>query len=103
MKSQNDSWPSPPSDRTIILSTHYMDEAELLSDRIAIISQGKLCRCGSPLFLKSNFGSGYYLTVVKREVVNVNTPSSSSVCSGTSISTNRLPPLRVFFYVMWPP
>uniref|UniRef100_A0A8D3BI63 P-type phospholipid transporter n=1 Tax=Scophthalmus maximus TaxID=52904 RepID=A0A8D3BI63_SCOMX len=51
-------------DRTIILSTHYMDEAELLGDRIAIISQGKLCCCGSPLFLKSQLGSGYYLTVV---------------------------------------
>ncbi|MEQ2188394.1 hypothetical protein GOODEAATRI_014522, partial [Goodea atripinnis] len=32
-------------------------------DRIAIISKGKLCCCGSPLFLKSKLGSGYYLTV----------------------------------------
>ncbi|XP_019742850.1 ATP-binding cassette sub-family A member 1-like [Hippocampus comes] len=53
--------------RTIILSTHYMDEAELLSDRIAIISQGKLCCCGSPLFLKFKLGSGYTLTVVKKD------------------------------------
>ncbi|XP_051910872.1 phospholipid-transporting ATPase ABCA1-like [Hippocampus zosterae] len=53
--------------RTIILSTHYMDEAELLSDRIAIISQGKLCCCGSPLFLKSKLGTGYTLTVVKKD------------------------------------
>uniref|UniRef100_A0A8C8E1E1 P-type phospholipid transporter n=1 Tax=Oryzias sinensis TaxID=183150 RepID=A0A8C8E1E1_9TELE len=65
-------------DRTIILSTHYMDEAELLGDRIAIISKGKLCCCGSPLFLKSQLGSGYYLTVVKREETNPSTPSGSS-------------------------
>ncbi|XP_029285305.1 LOW QUALITY PROTEIN: ATP-binding cassette sub-family A member 1 [Cottoperca gobio] len=83
-------------DRTIILSTHYMDEAELLGDRIAIISQGKLCCCGSPLFLKSRLGSGYYLTVVKREGLDTSTPSSTSICTSTStsISTNKLPPLK---------
>uniref|UniRef100_A0A674P175 P-type phospholipid transporter n=1 Tax=Takifugu rubripes TaxID=31033 RepID=A0A674P175_TAKRU len=75
-------------DRTIILSTHYMDEAELLGDRIAIISQGRLCCCGSPLYLKSHLGSGYYLTVVKREGLNHSTPSSTSI--STSISTNKL-------------
>lgn len=44
-----------------------MDEAELLGDRIAIISQGRLRCCGSPLFLKARLGTGYYLTLVKRE------------------------------------
>ncbi|XP_026050131.1 ATP-binding cassette sub-family A member 1 isoform X1 [Astatotilapia calliptera] len=78
-------------DRTIILSTHYMDEAELLGDRIAIISQGKLCCCGSPLFLKSQLGSGYYLTVVKREGLDTSTPSNFSI--STSTSSNKLPPL----------
>uniref|UniRef100_A0A673MDI5 Zgc:172302 n=1 Tax=Sinocyclocheilus rhinocerous TaxID=307959 RepID=A0A673MDI5_9TELE len=62
--------------RTIILSTHYMDEADLLGDRIAIISQGKLCCCGTPLFLKARLGTGYYLTLVKREMHS--TPSSTS-------------------------
>ncbi|CAJ1060852.1 phospholipid-transporting ATPase ABCA1 isoform X1 [Xyrichtys novacula] len=81
-------------DRTIILSTHYMDEAELLGDRIAIISQGKLCCCGSPLFLKSRLGSGYYLTVVKREGLDTSTLSSTSICTSTSVSTNKLPPLK---------
>uniref|UniRef100_A0A4W5PTA2 P-type phospholipid transporter n=1 Tax=Hucho hucho TaxID=62062 RepID=A0A4W5PTA2_9TELE len=65
-------------DRTIILSTHYMDEADLLGDRIAIISQGKLCCCGSPLFLKAKLGTGYYLTVVKKEGLDTRTPSSDS-------------------------
>ncbi|XP_065811834.1 phospholipid-transporting ATPase ABCA1 isoform X1 [Labrus bergylta] len=81
-------------DRTIILSTHYMDEAELLGDRIAIISQGKLCCYGSPLFLKSRLGSGYYLTVVKKEGLDTSTLSSTSICTSTSISTNKLPPLK---------
>ncbi|KAM6962503.1 phospholipid-transporting ATPase ABCA1 [Aplochiton taeniatus] len=71
-------------DRTIILSTHYMDEADLLGDRIAIISQGRLCCVGSPLFLKAHLGTGYYLTVVKREGLQSRTPSYTS--------TTKLPP-----------
>uniref|UniRef100_A0A8C9PG07 ABC transporter domain-containing protein n=1 Tax=Spermophilus dauricus TaxID=99837 RepID=A0A8C9PG07_SPEDA len=45
------------SGRTIIMSTHHMDEADLLGDRIAIISQGRLYCSGTPLFLKNCFGS----------------------------------------------
>uniref|UniRef100_A0A8D2MJU0 P-type phospholipid transporter n=1 Tax=Zonotrichia albicollis TaxID=44394 RepID=A0A8D2MJU0_ZONAL len=54
--------------RTIILSTHHMDEADILGDRIAIISHGKLCCVGSSLFLKNQLGTGYYLTLVKKDV-----------------------------------
>lgn len=53
------------ADRTILLSTHHMDEADVLGDRIAIISDGKLCCCGSSLFLKSLYGNGYYMTLVR--------------------------------------
>ncbi|XP_054649053.1 phospholipid-transporting ATPase ABCA1-like [Dunckerocampus dactyliophorus] len=53
--------------RTIILSTHHMDEADILGDRIAIISHGKLCCVGSSLFLKNQLGTGYYLTLVKKD------------------------------------
>ncbi|KAM8986810.1 phospholipid-transporting ATPase ABCA7 isoform 1-T1 [Ara ararauna] len=72
--------------RTIILSTHYMDEAELLGDRTAIISQGRLCCCGSPLFLKARLGTGYHLTLVKRE--RFGTGGSTSIVPGTSKKVN---------------
>ncbi|XP_022097183.1 ATP-binding cassette sub-family A member 1-like isoform X2 [Acanthaster planci] len=52
--------------RTIIMSTHHMDEADVLGDRIAIISSGQLRCSGSSLFLKSRFGVGYYLVLNKR-------------------------------------
>lgn len=42
-----------------------MDEAELLGDRIAIISNGKLQCCGTSLFLKNALGEGNNLTLVK--------------------------------------
>lgn len=50
--------------RTIMLSTHHMDEAEILGDRIAIISNGSLLCCGSFEFLKHRFGRGHQLTLV---------------------------------------
>lgn len=54
-------------DRIIILTTHYMDEADILGDRIAIMKSGKVTALGSSIFLKSTFGAGYNLTVVKSE------------------------------------
>lgn len=56
-----------PKGRTILLSTHYMDEADILGDRIAIISNGQLKCCGSSMFLKNNIGDGYHLILVKAE------------------------------------
>ncbi|GIY06579.1 ATP-binding cassette sub-family A member 3 [Caerostris extrusa] len=52
-------------DRTIILTTHYMEEADILGDRIAIMAEGEVQCCGSPMFLKQKFGTGYHLHVVK--------------------------------------
>jgi len=50
--------------RVILLSTHIMEEAEILGDRIAVMKEGKLQCCGSGLFLKNRYGLGYNLTVV---------------------------------------
>ena len=47
-------------------TTHFMDEAYLLGDRIAIMADGELQCCGSSLFLKSKFGAGYNLTFVRK-------------------------------------
>lgn len=49
-----------------MLSTHHMDEAEILGDRIAIISKGELITCGSFFYLKQRFGKGHILTVVRQ-------------------------------------
>jgi ABC-type multidrug transport system ATPase subunit len=49
--------------RVVVLTTHFMDEADILGDRIAIMSAGRLRVLGSSLFLKSRFGIGYTLTI----------------------------------------
>ncbi|KAH7855874.1 hypothetical protein Vadar_029947 [Vaccinium darrowii] len=51
--------------RIILLTTHSMDEADVLGDRIAIMANGSLKCCGSSLFLKHQYGVGYTLTLVK--------------------------------------
>jgi len=53
--------------RVIVLTTHFMDEADLLGDRIAIMAEGELRCCGSSLFLKKRYGAGYCLTLIKIE------------------------------------
>ena len=50
--------------RTIILTTHFLEEADLLSSRIAIMTRGRLACCGSPLFLKSRLGLGHHLSLL---------------------------------------
>jgi ATP-binding cassette, subfamily A (ABC1), member 3 len=51
--------------RIIILTTHYMDEADILGDRIGIMASGKIICLGRSLFLKNRFGVGYRLNCVK--------------------------------------
>ena len=45
--------------RTLLLTTHFLDEADVLSDHIAILSKGKLKAEGSAVELKHRYGGGY--------------------------------------------
>jgi ABC-2 type transport system ATP-binding protein len=59
---------------TIILTTHYMEEADLLCDRIGIIDKGKIIALDSPLRLKESIGGD----IIKMKVSpnsNLNTSS----------------------------
>ncbi|XP_016469345.2 ABC transporter A family member 2-like isoform X1 [Nicotiana tabacum] len=49
--------------RAIILTTHSMEEADILSDRIAIMAKGRLRCIGTSIRLKSRFGTGFIATV----------------------------------------
>ncbi|ETV67436.1 hypothetical protein H257_16318 [Aphanomyces astaci] len=53
--------------RIIVLTTHFMDEADILGDRIAIMAEGELRCCGSSLFLKNRYGAGYNFSLVKTD------------------------------------
>src|SRR5687768_3170890 len=47
--------------RCIVLTTHFMEEADILGDRIAMMASGRIKCCGTPLFLKKYYGTGYTL------------------------------------------
>ncbi|NJE62357.1 ABC transporter ATP-binding protein [Thermococcus sp. 21S7] len=49
--------------RTILLATHYMEEAEALADRVAIMNEGKVIAVGTPDDLKSLAGEGSVIHV----------------------------------------
>lgn len=51
------------SGRCIVLTTHHMEEADILADRKAVMAAGRIRCLGTSLFLKSKFGIGYYLEV----------------------------------------
>uniref|UniRef100_A0A8C8JC93 Cholesterol transporter ABCA5 n=1 Tax=Oncorhynchus tshawytscha TaxID=74940 RepID=A0A8C8JC93_ONCTS len=58
--------------RVTVLSTHYMDEADILADRKAVISQGQLKCVGSSLYLKTKCGVGYHLSKTDAYIPQLN-------------------------------
>jgi len=55
------------NDRIIVLTTHYMEEAAVLGNRIGIMSNGKLKCSGNALFLIDKFGKYISLNIFKKE------------------------------------
>jgi len=45
------------------LTTHHLEEAEVLAERIGIMAKGKLLTVGSCEFIRQKFGVGYHLKV----------------------------------------
>ena len=60
----------------IILTTHSMEEADYLSDRIGIMYLGRLRAIGTPYGLKQIYGKGYNIDVVLKDSSDVGQISS---------------------------
>jgi ABC-2 type transport system ATP-binding protein len=54
------------SDVTVLITTHYMEEADTTCDRVALMSQGSIRAVGSPAELKATLGPGATLDAVFR-------------------------------------
>lgn len=50
--------------RVIVLTTHSMEEADVLGDRVCIMSKGRLIAIDNSIALKNKFGEGYRISVV---------------------------------------
>eukprot|EP00081_Caenorhabditis_elegans_P013897 NP_493041.1 ABC Transporter family [Caenorhabditis elegans] len=86
------------ADRTILLTTHYMDEAEKLGDWIFVMSHGKMAASGSKHYLKQKYGGGMLLTLVFKSVHDPMRPRKSyetaydvckTVCSTALVKDER--------------
>lgn len=53
--------------RTVILTTHYMDEAQQLSDRIAVMDHGRIIATGTPRDLVSSLGAAHIVQFTPAE------------------------------------
>lgn len=50
-------------DRVVVLTTHNLEEADFLGDRVMILQTGQVKALGDPLYLKQTYGSGYQVRV----------------------------------------
>ena len=58
-------------EKTIILCTHYMDEADALCDRVAILNSGKIRDMGTPEYLKSKVHGDIILKIKTKHSNNI--------------------------------
>jgi ABC-2 type transport system ATP-binding protein len=71
--------------RTIILTTHYMDEAERLCDRIAIMDQGRIIALGTPGELIARLGEKQLIEFALHDSVCINEDMLNSLPSVRSV------------------
>jgi ABC-2 type transport system ATP-binding protein len=72
--------------RTIILTTHYMDEAERLCDRVAIMDHGRIIALGTPAQLIASVGGEH---IVEFAITEFSSPAAS--ISDPSVSAHAPP------------
>ena len=53
---------------TVVLTTHYMEEADELSDRVAIVDRGKMLALGTPQQLKDTHGAETMIDLKLRNI-----------------------------------
>ena len=81
-------------EKTIILTTHNMDEADRLSDRVAIIDHGKLLLLDTPANLKKTIGEGDILEIqldlVEAEKIQKVVDVLSKICDQVNVTGNSI-------------
>src|SRR5262249_47642756 len=72
---------------TVVLTTHYMEEAEVLCDRVAVMDRGKVIACDTPDALIRQLGTA--ATVRARIAAGEPTPEDLSTLTAVTASTNH--------------
>ncbi|KAK0587262.1 hypothetical protein LWI29_020149 [Acer saccharum] len=83
--------------RAIILTTHSMEEADILGDRIGIMAKGRLRCIGSSIRLKSRFGTGFITNIRFTGSNNGESPSNED----TIVTTHHEAVKQFFKYLQY--
>ncbi len=81
--------------RTIILTTHYMEEAEQLCDRVAIMDHGRVIALGTPNELIATVGGADIVEFARRKPVRRGA-GAEAPCSGKDIDPSQLTAIPAF-------
>jgi len=74
------------ANRSIILTTHSMEEADVLADRVCVMVKGRVRCIGSSLFLKEMYGKGHRLTLnIDKESYTKVEKSVKKICENAEI------------------
>ena len=102
-------WMRERPGRTVLLTTHYMAEADELCDRIAIIDRGKVAACDSPAALRRHVQGGQHVELEVRGVDGFEPSALDGIQAawgaphperGTRTLKFRLPPERALVDVL---
>lgn len=78
-------------EKTIILCTHYMDEADTLCDRVAILSAGKIRDMGTPDYLKEKIHGQTILQIkIKQTETDINKINGFNSVENVDLKGNEL-------------
>jgi len=84
-------WVKSKNDRTVLLTTHYMSEADEMCDRIALIFKGKIVACDTPKRLKDSVSSFTSAIIdVKSSYVSINSIDGVSIVQENYDGITRL-------------
>jgi len=93
--------------RTVVLTTHYIEEAERLCDRVAIMDEGKIVAMGTPRELQQKSRSQSHIQIVCAQPLNGNALpewpdaiSSELEDGGRSLTVYSNRPARTLFEIM---
>ncbi|XP_054427288.1 ATP-binding cassette sub-family A member 13 [Pteronotus mesoamericanus] len=74
--------------RTVVLTTHHLDEAAALSDRVAVLRRGRLRGCGPPLCLAEACGRGLQLTLTRQPGIPEADTAEDTACITSLVQTH---------------
>lgn len=86
--------------RAIVLTTHSMEEADILGDRIAIMARGRLRCIGTSIHLKTRFGAGFIITVGVESGLGASLPSTMDLQAEQAIKSaaaEKAAAIKAFF------